>query len=110
MAYTLITSVNCNRGEITTLLSGVLGSRAYVIQVDPFPFPSVQYRGTLFQELDDTLALNIPFELISSTQCYRPNTRVTTPGFGGNNVGLFKYWLPGNFRFSFAIVNVYLIS
>lgn len=110
MAYTEVASVLCGRGQLTTVLNGLLGNRAYVIQNNPVPFPNVQYRGTIFQELDDTLVSNIPFELISSTQMYRPYTRISTIGYGGSNVGVLKVWLPNNYRFSTAIIVVYLVS
>jgi hypothetical protein len=110
MTYTLVTSVLCGRGSLTTVLSGMLGTRSYVVSVNPFPFPDVQYRGTFMIETDDTSSSVIPQELTQSVQLYRPFTRITTIGYGGVFVGIGKLWLPRNFRYSTAICNLYLIS
>lgn len=110
MPYTLQSSTNCNRGQLTTILNGLLGNRAYVITNNSQSSTQVQYWGTYFEDLDDTLVTTIPVELIQSKQLYRQNTRFSTIGYGGSNVGVARIWIPRNYLFSFAIINLYLVS
>lgn len=110
MAYILQTSTLCARGQLNVIGNSLLANRAYVITNNSQLSNQVQYWGTYFEDLDDTSTMTVPFELIQSKQLYRQNTRFSTIGYGGVNVGVAKVWIPREYRFSTCIVLLYLVA
>jgi hypothetical protein len=107
MVSTLVATVNCNRGAVTTLYRLPVTVTAFVVQNASQGVNQVQYWGTLFEELIDPAQLGYPYQVIQTRTLYRRATQVVCTGTISSVVNDFKIWIPRNYRLPFATITLY---